>query len=47
MMSSNGNIFWVTGPLCGEFTSEFPSQRPVMQSFNVFGDLRLNKGLNE
>ena len=29
-------IFHVTGPLCGEFTGEFPSQRPVMWSFDVF-----------
>ena len=31
MTSSNGNIFCVTGPLCGEFTvsGEFPAQRPV------------------
>ena len=28
-------------------TSEFPSQRPVMQSFNVFFDLRLNKRLSK
>ena len=29
--SRNGNIFRVTGPLCGEFTGpgEFPTQRPV------------------
>ena len=26
-------------------TGEFPSQRPVTQSFDVFFDLRLNKGL--
>ena len=26
MTSWNGNIFRVTGPLCGEFTGEFPSQ---------------------
>ena len=26
-------------------TSEFPSQRPVMRSFDVFFDLRLNKWL--
>ena len=45
--SSNGNIFRVTGPLCGEFTDEFPSQRPVMQSFDVFFDLRLNKRLRK
>ena len=43
--SWNGNIFRVTGPLCGEFTSpgEFPTQRPVTRSFDVFFDLRLNK----
>ena len=47
--SSNGNIFRVTGPLCGEFTApgEFPSQRPVTQSFDVFYDLRLNKRLSK
>ena len=44
MTSSNGSIFRVTGPLCGEFTGEFPSQRLVTQSFDVFFDLRLNKG---
>ena len=27
MTSSAGNIFRVTGPLCGEFTGEFPAQR--------------------
>ena len=45
--SSNGNISRVTGPLCGEFTGpgEFPSQRPVTRSFDVFFDLRLNKRL--
>ena len=34
MTSSNGNIFRVTGPLCGEFTGpgEFPTQRPVTQN---------------
>ena len=49
MMSSNGNIFRVTGPLCGEFTGpgEFPTQRPVTQSFDVFFDLRLNKRLSK
>ena len=37
MTSSNGNIFRVTGPLCGEFTGprEFPAQRPVTRSFDV------------
>ena len=45
MTSSNGNIFRVTGPLYGEFTvsGEFPAQRPVAQSFDVFFDLRPNK----
>ena len=45
MTSSNGNIFRVTGPLCGEFTGpgEFPAQRPVTRSFDVFFDWRLNK----
>ena len=49
MMSSNGNIFRVTGPLCGEFTGlgEFPTQRPVTRSFDIFFDLRLNKRLNK
>ena len=39
MTSSNGNIFRVTG--------EFPAQRPVTRSFNVFFDLRLNKRLSK
>ena len=45
MTSSNGNIFRVTGPLCGEFTGpgEFPAQMPVARSFDVFFDLCLNK----
>ena len=49
MTLSNGNIFRVTGPLCGEFTApgEFPAQRPVTRSFNVFFDLRLNKRLSK
>ena len=49
MTSSNGNIFSVTGPLRGEFTSpgEFPAQRPVTRSFDVFFDLRLNKRLSK
>ena len=49
MMSSNGNIFRVTGPLCGEFTGpgEFPTQRPVTRSFDVFFDLRPNKRLSK
>ena len=49
MASSNGNIFCVTGPLCGEFpvTGEFPAQRPVTQSFDIFFDLRLKKQLSK
>ena len=49
MTSSNGNIFRVTGPLCREFTSlgEFPAQRPVTRSFDVFFDLRPNKRLSK
>ena len=49
MTSSNGNIFRVTGPLCGEFTGpgEFHAQRPVTRSFDVFSDLRLNKQLSK
>ena len=49
MTSSNGNIFHVTGPLCGEFKGpgEFPTQRPVTRSFDVFFDLRLNNRLSK
>ena len=49
MTSSNGNIFRVTGPVCGEFTGpgEFPAQRPVTRNFDVFFDLRLNKRLSK
>ena len=49
MTSTNGNIFRVTGPLCGEFTGpgEFPVQRPVAGIFDVFFDLRLNKQLSK
>ena len=43
MTSSNGNTFRVTGPLCGEF----PTQRPVTRSFDVFFDPRLNKRLSK
>ena len=49
MTSSNGNIFRVTGPLCGEFTGpgDFPAQRPVTRSLDVFFDLRPNKRLSK
>ena len=44
MTSSNGNIFRVTGPFAGNspVTDEFPSQRTVTRSFDVFFDLRQN-----
>ena len=47
MTSSNGNFFCVTDPLCGNstVTGDFPSQRLVRRSFDIFFDLRLNKGL--
>ena len=48
--SSNGNIFRVTGHLCGTFAGhgEFPAQRPVTWSFDVFCDhLRPNKRMNK
>ena len=49
MTSSNGNIFRVTGHLCGKspLPGEFPTQRPVTRSFDVFYDLRLNKRLSK
>ena len=49
MTSSNGTIFRVTGPLCGEYTGpgQFPTLRPVTRSFDVFFDLRLNKRLSK
>ena len=43
MTSSNGDVFRVTGYLCGKITGEFPAQRPVTRRFGVFFDLRLNK----
>ena len=48
MMSSNGNIFRFTGPLCGEFTGHrwISVTRPMTRSFDVFFDLRLNKSLS-
>ena len=41
MTSSNGNIFRVTGLLCGNspVTGEFPAQRQVTRSFAVSFDL--------
>ena len=43
MTSPNGNIFRVTGHLCGEFTG----QRPVTRSFDVFFHLHLNERLSK
>ena len=45
MMSSNGNLFGVTGPFCGEFSGH--PQRPVTWNFDVFFDLCLNKRLGK
>ena len=50
IISSNGNIFHVTGHLCGNslVTGEFPAQRPEMRSCcDVFFDLHLNKWLSK
>ena len=49
MMSCKENIFRVIGLLCGNspVTGEFPAQRPVMRSFDVFFDLRPNKRLSK
>ena len=49
MTSSNGNISRVTGHLCGNspVSGEFPAQRPVTRSFDIFFDLRLNKRLSK
>ena len=49
MMSSNGNIFHVTGPSWGETigTGGYPSQKPLTWSFDVFFVLHLNKRLSK
>ena len=41
MTSSNGNIFCVT--TLSLVSGEFPSQKPVTQSFDIFFDLSLKK----
>ena len=48
-LSWNGTIFVLLALCAGNspVTGEFPSQRPVMQSFDVFFDLRLNKRLSK
>ena len=45
MMSSNGNIFHVTGPLWGESTSDqlIPLTKASDMEFDVFFDLCLTK----
>ena len=47
MTSSNGNIPVLLAICAGNspFTGEFPAQRPVMRSFDVFFDLHLNERL--
>ena len=50
MTSSNERVFSALLTLCernSPVTSEFPSQRPVTQSFDVFFDLRLNNCLSK
>ena len=49
MTSSNGKQFPRNWPFVREFTGpgEFPTQRPVTRSFDVFNDLRLNKRLSK
>ena len=50
MTSSNGNILCVKGAFCAgnsPVTGEFPSQRPVTRSFDVFFNLRPNKWLSK
>ena len=48
MTSSNGNIFRITDPLCGEFAGHqlIPAQRTLRRRFHVFLDLFLNKRLS-
>ena len=49
MTSSNGNISALLA-ICAEntpVTGEFPAQRPVTRSFDVFFDLRLSKRLSK
>ena len=49
MTSAKGNIFRVTGHFCGNspVPGDFPAQRQVTRSFDVFCDLRLNKRLKQ
>ena len=49
MTSSNGNIFALLAICAGNspVSREFPAQRPVTRSFDVFFDLRPNKRLSK
>ena len=49
MTSSNGNIFRITGPLCGELTGYrwIPLTKASDVSFDVFFDLSLNEQLSK
>ena len=49
MTSSNGNIFCVTGHLCGEFTGLrwIPRTKPVTPIFDICFDLHLNERLSK
>ena len=49
MTSSNGNIFRITGHLCGEFTGPrwIPHTKTSDAEFDVVFDLRLNKRLSK
>ena len=49
MTSSNGNISPLLAICAGNspVTVEFPAQRPVTRSFDIFFDLRLNKRLSK
>ena len=49
MTLSNGGIFRVTDPLCGEFTGHrlIPLTKASEVNFNVFFDLRLNEPLSK
>ena len=49
MMSSNGSIFQLLALCVGNspVNGEFPTQRPVTQSFDVFFDMHLNKQLSK
>ena len=47
MTSSNGNIFCVFCVGNSLITGEFPAQRPVMRTFDVFFDLHLIQQLSK